>query len=236
MIIEDYEDHGSGKSMVDWINDGGSTKPTISYNNDPNYVKNGNRSFKIDYNFAGTSGTASAYVKGASYPNPKLKFTGENIPNKIGFWLYGNDESIFSLRAEIRKADGPLITNANFLPANSVMKSGWNFVTYDLSLANVNATTGLLLNVMPGLVETSDAGRVNSTIYIDDLTAIYHVTPAPTLNKTALIGAIATAKSLLLGAVEGTQGGQYPIGSIANLDVALTRCASFGKQYSTVRD
>jgi len=225
-IIEDYEDHGSGKSMVDWINDGGSTKPAISYINDPNYVKNGNRSFKIDYNFAGTSGTASAYVKGASYPNPKLKFTGDDTPNKIGFWLYGNNETIFSLRAEIRKADGSSPTTANFLPSNSVMKSGWNFVTYDLSLANFNASTGLLLNIMPGLVETSAAGRVNSTIYIDDLTAIYNITPAATLNKTALIGAIATAKSLLLGAVEGTQGGQYPIGSTANLNVALIAAQS----------
>ncbi|WP_214630911.1 family 10 glycosylhydrolase [Paenibacillus agaridevorans] len=225
-IIEDYEDHGSGKSIVDWINDGGSTKPTISYNNDPHYVKNGNRSFKIDYNFAGTTGTASAYVKGASYPNQKLKFTGENTPNKIGFWLYGNDETIFSLRAEIRKADGTSATTANFLPANSVMKSGWNFVTYDVPQATFNASTGLLLNIMPGLVETSAAGRVNSTIYMDDLTAIYNVTPAATLNKTALIGAIATAKSLLLGAVEGTQGGQYPIGSTAILNDALIAAQS----------
>ncbi|MFF2888484.1 family 10 glycosylhydrolase [Paenibacillus sp. NPDC057967] len=225
-IIEDYEDHGSGKSIVDWINDGGSTKPTISYNNDPNYVKDGNRSFKIDYNFAGTTGTASAYVKGASYPNQKLKFTGENTPNKIGFWLYGNDETIFSLRAEIRKADGSSATTANFLPANSVMKSGWNFVTYDVPQATFNASTGLLLNIMPGLVETSAAGRVNSTIYIDDLTAIYNVAPAATLNKTGLIGAIATAKSLLLGAVEGTQGGQYPIGSTAILNDALIAAQS----------
>ncbi|MGI2295040.1 family 10 glycosylhydrolase [Paenibacillus sp. GXUN7292] len=225
-IIEDYEDHGSGKSMVDWVNDGGSTRPTISYTNDPNYVKNGNRSFKIDYNFAGTSGTASAYIKGASYPNPKLKFTGDNTPNKIGFWLYGNDETIFSLRAEVRKADGSSPTTANFLPANSVMKSGWNFVTYDVPQATFNASTGLLLNIMPGLVETSANGRVNSTIYIDDLTAIYNITPAATLNKTALIGAIATAKSLLLGAVEGTQGGQYPIGSIADLNDALIAAQS----------
>ncbi|WP_108991042.1 family 10 glycosylhydrolase [Paenibacillus agaridevorans] len=225
-IIEDYEDHGSGKSIVDWINDGGSTKPAISYNNDPHYVKNGNRSFKIDYYFAGTSGTASAYVKGASYPNQKLKFTGENTPNKIGFWLYGNDETIFSLRAEIRKADGTSATTANFLPANSVMKSGWNFVTYDVPQATFNASTGLLLNIMPGLVETSSAGRVNSTIYMDDLTAIYNVTPAATLNKTGLIGAIATAKSLLLGAVEGTQGGQYPIGSTAILNDALIAAQS----------
>lgn len=220
-IIEDYEDHGSGKSMVDWVNDGGSTKPAISYSNDPAYVKNGNRSFKIDYNFAGTSGTVSAYVKGASYPNPKLKFTGDNTPNKIGFWLYGNDETIYSLRAEIRKADGSSPLTANFLPANSVMKSGWNFVTYDLSTANINSSTGLLLNIMPGLVELSAAGRVNGTIYMDDLTAIYNVAPAATLNKTALIGAIAAAKSLLLGAVEGTQGGQYPVGSTADLNVAL---------------
>ncbi|MEK0314889.1 family 10 glycosylhydrolase [Cohnella sp. 56] len=225
-IIEDYEDHGSGKSLVDWINDGGSTKPAISYNNDSNYVKNGNRSFKIDYNFAGTSGTVSAYVKGASYPNPKLKFTGDNTPNKIGFWLYGNDETIFSLRAEVRKADGSSPTTANFLPANSVMRSGWNFVTYDLSTANINSSTGLLLNIMPGLVETSAAGRVNGTIYMDDLTAIYNVAPAATLNKTALIGAIAAAKSLLLGAVEGTQGGQYPVGSIADLNVALVAAQS----------
>src|SRR5690606_24949581 len=225
-IIEDYEDHGSGKSMIDWINDGGSTKPTISYSSDPDYVKNGDRSFKIDYNFAGTTGTASAYVKGASYPNPKLKFTGDNTPNKIGFWLYGNDETIFSLRAEIRKADGTSATTANFLPSNSVMKSGWNFVTYEIPSATFNASTGLRLNIMPGLVETSAGGKVNSTIYIDDLTAIYNITPAATLNKTALIGAIATANSLLLGAEEGTQGGQYPIGSIANLNAALIAAQS----------
>jgi|GEM_PF-50051 len=223
-IIEDYEDHGSGKSMVDWISDSNSnTKPTISYSNDPNFVKNGNRSFKIDYNFAGTSGTASAYVKGAAYPNSKLKFTGDHTPNKIGFWLYGNDEKINSLRAEVRKADGSSATTANFLPANSVMKSGWNFVTYDVPQATFNSSTGLLLNIMPGLVETSTngSGRVNSTIYIDDLTVIYTVTPAATINETALIGAIATAKSLLLGAVEGTQGGQYPVGSTAILNDAL---------------
>ncbi len=226
-IIDDYEDHGDGKSNVQWNADSASgTPPKLSYNTEPQYVKDGNRSFRIDYNFEGTKGTASAYVKGAGYPNPALKFTGEDTPNKIGFWLYGNDKPIFSLRAEGRKSDGSSAKTLNFIK-DSVMKSGWNFVTCDISEVGLDKTTGLLINIMPGLVEISDSGRVNSTIYIDDLTVIYNIEQVPTINKTALIGNIGTAKSLLIGAVEGDKGGQYPEGSIAKLTTALETAQPF---------
>lgn len=299
ITIDNYEDAGGGKSMVEWTGASQTsptgTLPTLSYNTDPAFVKSGNRSLKMEYNFTGTSGTASAYIS----PATAIKFEVGRVPKKIGLWIYGDGQILYDVRIAMNT------TGSGYTPVISLGKlnfTGWKYVEAAVPSSFFTPTPkDLYITFVPGLVSTSH--RIKSTIYIDNLVAVYgtetinldeidaaitcaqsvydaavtgtadgnypaaaktalqnaidaavsmKANPAsrladiytatdllnaaveaftatkiaaghpPALDKTGLIAAIATAKAKLIGAAEGTQGGQYPVGAVATLTAAVT--------------
>ncbi|WMJ22119.1 family 10 glycosylhydrolase [Paludicola sp. MB14-C6] len=219
IVLEDFE----GSSGIEWeYATTNSSIGTVAKVTQAPFVHQGTSALKLVYQFKGTAGTALAAVKGSGYPNPKLTFTGEKTPQKIGMWVYGKGQSVFALRLDIRKADKSGTQNIPFTLTNNVIPEGWNYYTIDLAKAGFTKETGVLLNYVPSVLATNDTTKVDSEIYIDDINLIYEDNvPGSELKKAKLIGTIAKARALLIGAVEGGSGGQYPVGSLSAFRLSI---------------
>lgn len=218
VTLEDFE----GASGIGWeYATTNNSAGTVTIVTESQYVHGGTSAMKLSYQFEGTSGTALAAIKGSGYPNPKLTFTGENTPQKISMWIYGKGQPVFALRLDIRKADKTGLINIPFI-SNNIIPEGWNYYTIDLAANGFTNETGVLFNYVPCVVATNDTTKINSEIYVDDITLIYEdATVASGLKTASLLGGIARGRSVLIGAEEGEAGGQYPVGSLAELRLSI---------------
>jgi len=169
ILIDNYEDINGGKSMVDWTGASQTspvgTPPKLSYNTDPTYVKMGDRSLRIDYNFVGTSGTASAYTK----PVSPIKFEAGRVPKKIGLWIYGDGMVLYQVRIAMSTSS---TTYGSTVSVGKLDFKGWKYVVAQVPDSFFSPTPkDMYLSFAPGLISTGT--RVKSTIYVDNLVAIY---------------------------------------------------------------
>ncbi|MFC4403795.1 phosphodiester glycosidase family protein [Gracilibacillus xinjiangensis] len=132
----------------------------------PDYVRSGDHSLRLDYDFRGKTGTSGAYltVRGASN---RLEVPG--YPQKIGMWVYGDGQGHW-LRAQLRDGDGNAVP-VNFTGSNpGVDWVGWRYVE-----ANIPQGRPLPLSIdMPvRYMETSNENKTAGTLFVDDIRVLY---------------------------------------------------------------
>jgi hypothetical protein len=177
--------------------------------NSSNYVKVGNKSLKLSYDFTGdNSGIAGAYAHliNSSSPTSLPSSTSDMIeiegyPSSIGMWVYG-DNSKNWLRSQLRDSNNT--TTALSLTSDyngvdgGINWTGWKYITVDIP---EGLTTPLYLDVPVRVMCTNDKYRTKGTIYVDEIKAIYTyddstVTELPsTASATSLVNNALTNKT-----------------------------------------
>ncbi|WZL73721.1 phosphodiester glycosidase family protein [Clostridiaceae bacterium 35-E11] len=120
--------------------------------------KSGNASGKLSYDFTTTDATRAAYLV---FDNGGI--TLDQLPAKLGMWVYGNEGGGHWIRAKLTDADGTSHT-LNF--ASNVNWDGWKYIEAAVP-RNIKAPISLERIYV---VETDAAMKNKGSIYIDDLT------------------------------------------------------------------
>ncbi|MCM3127975.1 S-layer homology domain-containing protein [Paenibacillus provencensis] len=153
--IENYKASGAAYNSVE-----------VDLNTDPDYIRSGDGSIKLSYDFVGKIGTSGAYVS-ANSKAENIQIPG--YPQKIGMWVYGDGQKHW-LRAQVR--DG---NNADFAidftgADNGVDWTGWKYVE---ATVPAGKTTPLTMDLPVRYMETNNNNKTAGAIYIDQIRAIY---------------------------------------------------------------
>lgn len=163
-LVSDFETVGLWRGTVYPA----QVRATMSFTTDPEFVYRGERAVRLDYDFTTTTATRAAYVQ----PNPTyIQLPGR--PLKLGVWVYGDGRGAW-MRGQIVDRHG-VTSPIDF--AMNVDWVGWRYVEatipegteYPISLRSIY------------VVETQPAKQYASTVYFDELYAVYAPDPDPAL-------------------------------------------------------
>ncbi|KAB8138114.1 metallophosphoesterase [Gracilibacillus oryzae] len=132
----------------------------------PDYVRSGDHSLRLDYDFRGKTGTSGAYLTVRGTSN-RLEIPG--YPTKLGMWVYGDGQGHW-LRAQLRDGDNNAVP-VNLTGSNpGVDWVGWRYVE-----ASIPQGRPLPLSIdMPvRYMETSNNNKTAGTLYVDDIRVMY---------------------------------------------------------------
>jgi exopolysaccharide biosynthesis protein len=137
---------------------------TGSYTLSDNF-KFGKSSGKLSYDFTQTDATRGAYLL---FDNGGIPFAQK--PSKLGVWVFGNEAGGHMLKA--RLIDGNGNTHTVDLASN-VNWAGWQYVEGNIP-ANIPEPIRIERLYM---VQTNPAIKNTGSVYFDNLTAVYAMTP-----------------------------------------------------------
>jgi len=128
-------------------------------------AKFGKSSGKLSYDFTQTDATRGAYLL---FDNGGI--TLAQRPSKLGVWVFGNEAGGHLLKAKLIDGNG----NAHTIYlASNVNWAGWNYVE-----GNVPASIPEPIRIERlYMVQTNPAIKNTGTVYFDNLTAVYAMTP-----------------------------------------------------------
>lgn len=169
--ITGFENDKCGSSNGQWKNNqvnGGSGACYI--NDDLQYVKFGNKSLKIDFNLANTTGTVGTQICRVG------NVTIPGTPTAIGMWVYATESAQGAwLRMQYNEAGSTAAKYADFSEEGQTGELHVNWVGWKYLEAPIDSTikfpiTVIYLVRVMGVTETE---RINGTIYVDSLRAVY---------------------------------------------------------------
>ncbi|WP_163580791.1 phosphodiester glycosidase family protein [Gracilibacillus saliphilus] len=169
VMIEDFNDFSDDFAFHDrYYNQSGATYVSVSADLESNqdYVRSGDHSLRLDYDFRGKTGTSGAYltVKGASN---RLEVPG--YPMKLGMWVYGDGQGHW-LRAQFRDGDGnafPVdLTGSN----PGVDWVGWRYVEGNIPQGRPMPLT---IDMPVRYMETNNSNKTDGTLFVDDIRVLY---------------------------------------------------------------
>ncbi|GGO09621.1 phosphodiester glycosidase family protein [Saccharibacillus kuerlensis] len=162
VMLEDFES-GLGKYQA-----ASSVANSVSIveETDPDYVRGGSRSLKLEYDFIGKTGTSGAYLQATSTEN-RIQIPG--YPVKIGMWVYGDGQGHW-LRGQLRDSNNAAIP-VNFTEQTlGVNWTGWKYVEVDVPQGKA---VPLSMDMPVRYMQTNNAKKTAGAIYIDNIRALY---------------------------------------------------------------
>lgn len=168
-MISTFEDIAMG---TDWKyvieNPGSGAVGTASINTDERYVKFGEKSLRIDYDFTKATSTTSVSVQPIrdNKGNAIDQIVLDGYPSHIGMWVYGDLG-----RANVRMmlyANGN-VQYINFVP-DEVNWDGWKYIEAEIPKG---LPTPLTLKYPIRVMSVSGKVKSSGTLYFDNLRAVY---------------------------------------------------------------
>lgn len=170
LILEDFEDGITG-----WNKSGARfNSVNISEASEPEPVRFGEKSLRIDYDFTGQKGTSGAYAW------PVEDIVLEGYPDKIGMWFYGANDGHW-IRAQMKDGNGAAFPIDFTDQTTGVDWEGWKYIEADIPKGK---PTPLKLDLAVRIMETSDANKNAATVYVDNIRAVYGKTNDDLINPT----------------------------------------------------
>jgi uncharacterized protein (UPF0333 family) len=170
IILEDFEDGITG-----WNKSGARfNSVNISAASEPEPVRFGEKSLRIDYDFIGQKGTSGAYAW------PVEDIVLEGYPDKIGMWFYGANDGHW-IRAQMRDGNGAAFPIDFTDQTTGVDWEGWKYIEAEIPKGK---TTPLKLDLAVRIMQTSDAKKNAATVYVDNIRAVYGKTNDDLINPT----------------------------------------------------
>ncbi|MUG67173.1 metallophosphoesterase [Paenibacillus campinasensis] len=162
VMLEDFE-NGLDRYRP---SSGAQVKSTrVSIETEDTYVRSGNGSLKLEYDFTGMTGTSGAYLHTKTLDD-SLQIPG--YPEKISMWVYG-DGNRHWLRAQLRDSKGAIpldFTNQT----TGVDFTGWRYLEATVPKGReLPLTMDMPVRYMETQAEKKDAG----VIYVDEIRALY---------------------------------------------------------------
>ncbi|OBR68892.1 hypothetical protein A7K91_25755 [Paenibacillus oryzae] len=162
VVIEDFED---GISDVKF-NPKRMYEATLHLEEDEKRVRNGRYSARIDYDMIGIVDNPSQIEVG--YNAGRIPV--EQYPQKVGMWVYGNDEGHL-LTTKFRDKNGSSFQAEFYDETNDGINwSGWKYVQADVPQGKA---APIVLELFFQLKQSNMALKNKGSIWIDDITFIY---------------------------------------------------------------
>lgn len=159
----------------DWTienpNNGGKGSATI--NTDERFVKFGEKSLRVDYDFRNATNTTgvSVFLKAAGNGRPGSTVNSylqlEGYPTHIGMWVYGDGKGA-SVRMQIRDGNNK-VQYIGFTP-EIVDYVGWRYIEAAIP---AGLPTPLGLQYAIRVMSVSGKSKANGTLYFDNFRAVY---------------------------------------------------------------
>lgn len=162
VMLEDFE-NGLDRYRP---SSGAQVKSTrVSIETDDTYVRSGNGSLKLEYDFTGMPGTSGAYLHTKTL-NDSLQIPG--YPEKISMWVYGDGNGHW-LRGQLRDSKGAIpldftdqTTGVNF--------TGWRYLEATVPKGR---ELPLIMDMPVRYMETQAHKKDAGVIYVDEIRALY---------------------------------------------------------------
>lgn len=162
VILEDFES-GLGKYTAT----GAAANYTrLAEITDQDFVRNGSKALKLEYDFTGKTGTSGAYLTASSTAN-RIQIPG--YPEKISMWVYGDGQKHW-LRGQIRDGNNAAVPVDFTSQTTGVNWTGWKYV--EVAVPKGKATP-LTMDMPVRYMETSNNNKTAGALYIDDIRAVY---------------------------------------------------------------
>ena len=161
-MISTFEDAVIGQNWLKTIEGSGGGKGEVSVNTDERYVKFGNKSLRIDYDFRSATATTSvtAYKSGGY-----IQLDG--YPTNIGMWVYGDNNGA-NVRIQIRDGKGK-VQYISFNPS-IVDWTGWKYIEADIP---TGLPTPIQIQYPIRVMSVGGKVKTSGTLYFDNLRAVY---------------------------------------------------------------
>lgn len=162
VVLEDFE------NGIDRYTASGAAynSAAIALETDPDFVRSGNASIKLTYDFVGKTGTSGAYIATKS-ADVRIQVPG--YPEKIGMWVYGDGKKHW-LRAQMRDGGGSAFPVDFTDQTTGVDWTGWKYVE---AAVPKGKAAPLTIDLPVRYMETNNANKTSGTIYVDQIRAIY---------------------------------------------------------------
>ena len=161
--ITGFENETCGDGNGEWRNsqvNGGSG--SCSINTDLAYVRYGEKSLKINFNLANTTGTVGTQI----WAGKRITISG--TPTAIGMWVYATPSAYGAwLRMQYNESGS---TNAKYADFGHIDWEGWKYLEAPIEEGlKYPISVQYLVRIM-GVTESE---RIDGVIYVDQLRAIY---------------------------------------------------------------
>ncbi|MFE5318735.1 phosphodiester glycosidase family protein [Paenibacillus sp. NPDC056579] len=162
VVLEDFE-NGLGNYMA-----AGAAYTSVSINEEKNqdFVRLGNASLKLSYDFRGKTGTSGAYLQAKSTAT-RIQVPG--YPEKIGMWVYGDGEAHW-LRGQMRDGNNVAFAIDFTDQTAGVNWKGWKYIE---AAVPKGKATPLTMDMPVRYMETSNTKKTAGALYIDGIRAVY---------------------------------------------------------------
>ena len=161
--ITGFETDKCGTASGQWRNTQvGQGSGSCEINTDLNYVKYGEKSLKINFNLAGTTGTVGTQIGTGS----NLSISG--TPTAIGMWVYATPSSYGAwIRIQYAQTGSSGALYADF---GTIDWTGWKYLEAPIdSSVQYPISIKYLIRIMG----VNESQRLNGVIYVDQLRAVY---------------------------------------------------------------
>ena len=161
--ITGFENDTCGDGAGAWRNNqvnGGSG--SCSINSDLTYVRYGEKSLRVDFNLANTTGTVGTQISSGS----NLRVTGS--PTAIGMWVYATPSAYGAwIRMQYTESGS---TGAKYADFGHVDWEGWKYLEAKF---DEGISYPVSIQYLIRIMGVSASERIDGTIYIDGLRAVY---------------------------------------------------------------
>lgn len=163
VVLEDFE-NGTGK----YLTESGARYKTMKLSEETNedFVRLGNKSAKLEYDFTETIGTSGAYVTAKDLES-NIQIPG--YPEKIGLWVYGDGKKHW-LRGQIRDGNGSAVGIDYVDQTVGVDFTGWRYLE---AVVPKGRPLPLRMDQPVRYMETKNDNKTAGVLYIDQIRAVY---------------------------------------------------------------
>ncbi|MFC5401328.1 phosphodiester glycosidase family protein [Cohnella soli] len=165
VVLEDFE------NGIDKYTATGATfnSVNVSLETNEDFVRFGNNSLKLSYDFVGKTGTSGAYLSFKNPTDPASRIQVPGYPEKISMWVYGDGKKHW-LRGQMRDGNNAAFAIDYTDQTTGVNWTGWKYVEATVPKGKV---TPLTMDLPVRYMETSNANKTAGAIYVDQIRAVY---------------------------------------------------------------
>lgn len=172
IVVEDFDSYADNTAFYNkYLQSAGAAFVTskVSLETNPDYVRSGKNSLKLEYDFTGKTGTSGAYLKANSVSN---NIPVEGYPTKISMWVYGDNSGDW-LRVQFRdgsSATGAVVAVDITSATTGVNWTGWKYLEADVPPGK---PLDLKMDEPVRIMQTNNDKKRSGTIYVDDIRLLY---------------------------------------------------------------
>lgn len=162
IVMEDFENGLDGQVRFDIRR---SFSGSMTLESDPEFVRSGSHSVRLDYDFIGVKENPSyVYVGPSTYTIPI-----EGYPKKVGMWVYGNNDG-HEIYSKFRDGNNKSFEVEYLDPAVGVNWTGWKYIEAPMPQ---DKTGPLVMEIYMRIEQSNFTKKNKGAVWVDDVRFVY---------------------------------------------------------------